>query len=79
MSKICNHIECVCKDEKNIYKVGQSYSQNLKCLDMQFIWTLIYQDRPYNTKRWQGNTLANQSFQSCGEEIVGEFNLLTNG
>ena len=33
---------------------------------------------PYSAKRWQGKTLANRSFQSFGEENVGEFNLLTN-
>ena len=33
---------------------------------------------PYSGKQWQGKTLANQSFQSFGEENIGEFNLLTN-
>ena len=32
----------------------------------------------YSAKRWQGKTLVNRSFQSFGEENVGEFNLLTN-
>ena len=35
---------------------------------------------PYSTKQWRGKTLANQSFQSFGKELmknVGEFKLLT--
>ena len=30
----------------------------------------------YSAKRWWGKTLANQSFQSFGEENVGKFKLL---
>ena len=30
---------------------------------------------PYRAKVWQGRTLANQSFQSFGEENVGEFTI----
>ena len=28
---------------------------------------------PYSAKFWQGKTLGNRSFQSFGEENVGEF------
>ena len=31
---------------------------------------------PYSAERWWGKTLANQSFQSFGEENIGEFKLL---
>ena len=32
---------------------------------------------PYSAKFWRGKALANQSFQSFGEEIVGEFTIAT--
>ena len=32
---------------------------------------------PYSAKLWQDKTLANQSFQSFGEENVGKFTLAT--
>ena len=40
--------------------------------------TCIIMYVPYSAKRWRGKTLVNRSFQSFGEENVGEFNLLTN-
>ena len=32
---------------------------------------------PYSAKFWQGKALANRSFQSFGEEIVGDFTIAT--
>ena len=41
-------------------------SQNLTTLQL-----------PYSAKCWRGKTLANRSFQSFGEEKIGEFTIAT--
>ena len=56
-------------------KVGQPFNKEYTVnLATQIeLWSAI----PYKAKQWQGKTLANQSFQSFGEENVGKFKLLT--
>ena len=40
------------------------------------IW--LARDIPYSAKFWRGKTLANRSFQTFGEENVGELTIANN-
>ena len=50
--------------------------ENHACYDHQLASYEVY--IPYSAKFWRGKTLANRSFQTFGEENVGELTIANN-
>ena len=52
-------------------------SLNKLCHALPASFNTLCHNVPYSAKHWRGKTLANRSFQSFGEENVGEFTIAT--